>query len=154
MTRRDTSLTTTWNTTEGFFTDALGNLVQSYRISNVRNRWLGSTTSTTLRRLVYAPTLGRLLSDTTFDGVTNFEYDSAGNTRFSYRVPNILSSNATLEDRASFYGADGRLRAADYRQVVNAPPGFASPPVMAFEGIATTHSASGCWSAHAVSVTL
>ena len=131
--RRDSAGAETHRTTEGFFTDALANVVQSVRISNVRNRWLGSTSSSTgLRRFVYAPNTGRLVSDTAGDGVTNFEYDSAGNTRFRYRLRFVSEPNATFEDRASYYGADGRLRAADYRQVVNSP-GFASPTLMAFE---------------------
>jgi len=131
--RRDSAGAQTYRTTEGFFTDGLANLVQSFRMSDVRNRWLGSTSSSTgFRRFVYEPKSGRLASDTAGDGFTNFEYDSAGNTRFSYRVRFATAPNATFEDRASYYGTDGRLRAADYRQVVNSPD-FASPTLMAFE---------------------
>lgn len=103
---------------------------------NVSNRWRSATTTTTtttLHRFVYDTTrLGRLVADTAGDGITNFEYDSAGNTRFSYRVvfPNVPS--AMREDRASYYGADGRLRAADFRQLLNTPNN-AGPTVMAFE---------------------
>jgi RHS repeat-associated protein len=133
VTRRDTSVATTWTSAEGFFTDGLANFVQSVRISNIRNRWLGSTTTTALQRYVYDTThLGRLVADTAGDGVTNFEYDAAGNTRFNYRVVFTNVPSATLEDRASYYGAEGRLRAADYRQVVNGS-GYATPTIMAFE---------------------
>ena len=47
-------------------------------------------------------------------------------------MPPAAVLNTTLEDRASYYGADGRLRAADYRQLVNAT-NLAGHTLMAFE---------------------
>jgi len=135
VTRRDTATAATvWRTTEGFFTDGLANQVQSFRMSNVANRRLGSTSTTAaLRAFAYDTTrLGRLVADTAGDGVTHYEYDPAGNTSFTYRVPPAGVPNTTLEDRASYYGADGRLRAADYRQLVNAT-NLADRTLMAFE---------------------
>jgi len=47
-------------------------------------------------------------------------YDPAGNTEFSYQTYSVYATPSTsgtlLEDRASFYGADGKLRVTEYRQ--------------------------------------
>ncbi len=47
-------------------------------------------------------------------------YDPSGNTRFSYQTMWIYAvgslSGTLMEDRASYYGADGKLRASEYRQ--------------------------------------
>lgn len=127
--RRDTASTTTWTSSEKFTYDALANIVQSRTMTDIRNR-VGNASTGAGRKLVYEGLTGRLVSDTTADAITTFEYDSAGNTRFASRTARV--TGATREDRYSYYGADGRLRAADFRQVVQAA-GFASPTVMAFE---------------------
>lgn len=56
---------------------------------------------------------GRATSTGDIGGSYAFVYDSAGNTVFVYQY----GSGPTLRDRASFYGADGRLRVAESRQV-------------------------------------
>jgi RHS repeat-associated protein len=42
-------------------------------------------------------------------------YDPAGNTEFSYQSYYEAALGPLLEDRASFYGADGKLRVTEYR---------------------------------------
>ncbi len=51
---------------------------------------------------------------------TTYEYDEDGNVLFYRKQPTSSSSTAYREDRYSFYDAEGRLRAADFRFVTGA----------------------------------
>jgi RHS repeat-associated protein len=59
----------------------------------------------------YQAATGRIAVDWKGMGPTNFTYDLAGNTEF------ISKTAGGAQERASFYGADERLRAADWRFV-------------------------------------
>jgi RHS repeat-associated protein len=101
---------------ETFTNDALGNLrsmvstatVVAQGASTITNRgqaltYLGQTS----RLSKSESTIGPFVRDTTW-------FDQAGNTVFTYQ--SAFVSTATLQDRASFYDAEGRLRAADHRR--------------------------------------
>jgi RHS repeat-associated protein len=101
--------------------DALGNAYSTTDFTDV-NGSTGMKTQWGNRRYRFAPLTGGRPTGR-FRGVTDAYrtdsvwYDGAGNTVFTYQV-GPTASNAVLEDRASWYGADGQLRAAEYRRVV------------------------------------
>jgi RHS repeat-associated protein len=64
----------------------------------------------------YQPGTGRITLDAVAGGQTTFWYDAAGNTEFT---SNQGGPFGPAEERASFYAADGRLRAVDRRFVVD-----------------------------------
>lgn len=95
--------------------DALGNITSSVTVDTLRQN--GTITNTSLRGATstYQPGVGRLLSETSAQGAKTYRYDPAGNLEFYARAPATSGQLAPQEDRFSYYAADGRLRAADYR---------------------------------------
>jgi RHS repeat-associated protein len=110
---------------ERFSPDALGNVLIEADSSNIAasSGW-GSTAdySRTSRTLTYEPGTGRLAGDAVTARTDSVEYDAAGNTTLRYtkqRWARDLNGLVLppVEDRASYYAADGRLWGADYRFV-------------------------------------
>jgi RHS repeat-associated protein len=62
-----------------------------------------------------------------------FHYDAGGNEVFSTQRLLAADGSQPLRDRASFYGADGRLRASELRVVHNPGQGPTSPYSRVFE---------------------
>jgi RHS repeat-associated protein len=93
---------------EAFFYDALGNR-DSAQTDESFDTGSACGNSSEPRGSSYDSTSGRLVQDDIGGGVTTFSYDSAGNQTFSQDLvgPKI--------ERASYYGADGRVRATDSR---------------------------------------
>lgn len=108
-----TGVPVTSRVAEAFRYDALGNLL--YSESGTTREYPADPPSFFLRNkyYIYDASSGRLAL--TQEGsparVDTLFYDAAGNTRFLTQK----QVDHTYEDRASYYGADGRLRAADYR---------------------------------------
>jgi len=93
-------------TGERFTYDPLAN-----RISSEFGDTTPSTTYYEIYPSSYQAGTGRIAVDWKGMGATNFSYDLAGNTEF------ISKTAGTKQERASFYAADERLRAADWRWV-------------------------------------
>jgi RHS repeat-associated protein len=90
-------------TTEGFTLDALGNRKDGGTGDSLfHNGTFYQSVGPSSSLSSYLSGTGRI----TQSGGTHFIYDSAGNTVFTY---------GPGEERATFYGADGSLRAADWR---------------------------------------
>ena len=73
---------------------------------------------------------GRLAYTDRFPVIDTMRYDAAGNIEFSWQL--WYSSAPQIEDRASYYAADGTLRAADYR-VMTDPQAIYGPIKFTFE---------------------
>ncbi|MGH7645053.1 MAG: RHS repeat-associated core domain-containing protein, partial [Gemmatimonadales bacterium] len=97
--------------------DALGN-AQVTR-SEVRIEFSGGfDRSARLRGWGYQRGTGRLVVGTDFtDQLDTLLYDAAGNTVFTWQ--SAYTPFVRLEDRVSYYAADGTVRAADYRTMIN-----------------------------------
>lgn len=121
----------TFDGSESFSYDALGHLFYQQSIDTVSTmdgkrehrvtRYYGYSPGTD--RLVRARTVSRAPGQSTFvERVDQFWYDGSGNQEFTTQTyngagscDNQSKSNADCEDRASWYGLDGRLRAAEHR---------------------------------------
>jgi RHS repeat-associated protein len=102
-------------TAERIALDALGNTHWLYDNTNARSP-SGSGFNSLSRTLAYQNGTGRLLSISRSDRDDAYEYDAAGNTVFLWQTDYNEQLEPVLEDRASFYAMDGRLRVADYRK--------------------------------------
>ncbi len=103
----------TYETSERQQYDALGNVY-----SAVTESWKNSTSIDWLyrpRSAIYQEHTGRLLAEFSGGGDKTYGYDESGNLIFSIREDSPADSPA--EDRFTYYGADERIRAADYRFV-------------------------------------
>ena len=96
--------------------DALGNTYSHADHTNAHSP-SGSGFSLTSRTLRYQAGTGRLVSSSRSGRTDAYEYDAAGNTAFFWQADFNAQLEPVLENRASFYAMDGRLRAADYRKV-------------------------------------
>jgi RHS repeat-associated protein len=106
----------TYISRESFTLDALANLATK---NTRQERWInGYLSPGSTRNYVntYQPWTGRLTKAATVGQTDVSKYDAAGNIDF---VEGIPGHNGGYEDRASFYGADGLLRAAEYRVYPN-----------------------------------
>lgn len=103
-----------------------GTVNQSFALDPLGNNYSGSTTSTgslgfgsffaqgSNTTSTYDAATGRILTTVDAGGTHGFVYDSAGNTVFFYQS----GGSTALNDRASWYGADGQLRVAEWRQAL------------------------------------
>jgi len=115
--------------------DALGNLIRTHSIQTRTSfQWHGSTTdsSSTNRLNYYAAGTGRLNSvdDYVKSNVDTLVYDSAGSTKQMWQK---LVGRGGLENRLTYYGADGSARAADYRRFDGDPTISPNPNRFVFE---------------------
>ena len=101
-------------TKESFDADALANM----RRKDTRNeRYINGTLESGSTRMYlnqFQRGTGRLVRAERDAQSDTLKYDLAGNIEF---VEGRYRHNGTFEDRASFYGMDGMLHAADYRAV-------------------------------------
>src|SRR5207249_9233836 len=67
------------------------------------------------RIATYQSGVGRMVSEASAEGAKTYRYDPAGNLEFTMREGSGTST--PREDRFTYYGADSRARAADYRYV-------------------------------------
>ena len=103
-----------YTATESFTYDALGNFSKD---STATRYVYAGTDSTAYHYRVkgYVAGVGRLANAANPIQRDTFFYDEAGNTVFSTQSAVLPYSTANYEERASYYAADGKLRAADYR---------------------------------------
>src|SRR5688500_10164809 len=111
--------THTYVTNEQQTYDALGNMMTA---STADTSWFNTVRQRKTwrqRTLAYSAGVGRLTSET--GGLTKaYRYDPAGNTVLWMAAPSGgRGAPASAEARASYYGADGRVRAADYRVITD-----------------------------------
>ena len=106
--------TVMYTVTENYDYDALAN----FRYSKATTEQSGFSSSTRQRSQAYAAQVGRLAREwgSSSGVIDTFYYDAAGNTEFTTQTAQS-SGSGPFADRASFYGADGTLRAADARQL-------------------------------------
>jgi RHS repeat-associated protein len=114
--------------TEMFSGDPMGNnYYSSNEITEGQNLGWGthwSSAAWTDADMTFGAGTGRIQSSVTAGGTFGFVYDSAGSTRFVYET----APGNSLMDRASYHGADGRLRAAESRGAFTTNPGNWTSP--------------------------
>jgi RHS repeat-associated protein len=105
--------------------DALGNLVNTHYVRG-QNQGNGQYTRTneSHRGNIYEPETGRLVAvlDYAKSARDTIRYDSAGSITGTWQVSVGLQTTG-MEDRLSYYAADGAVRAADYRRADGTPTG-------------------------------
>lgn len=116
-------------TVETFTLDALGNRTFGETRDTTRTNGQVSSTHYSQHISTYQAGTGRITLDAVPSGATTFSYDAAGNTEFT---TNQGFNHGSAEERATFYGADGRPRAVDWRFVVD-PQVFTTPAKYAFD---------------------
>lgn len=123
-----------FGSSEAFLNDALGNMYQSNSIGteSAQNGTLVEGDTALVSLADFAVGTGRLeLSDHGGVTIDSALYDASGNTEFTRDVAYTTAAPAPLAERASFYDAENRLRAADYRTELNANAPV--PPSKVFE---------------------
>jgi RHS repeat-associated protein len=103
-------------TVETFTLDALGNRTFGETRDTTRTNGQVSSTSYSNHISQYQAATGRITLDAVVGGQTTYTYDLAGNTEFT---SNPGGQFGPAQERATFYGADGTARAADWRWVAN-----------------------------------
>jgi YD repeat-containing protein len=99
--------------------DALGNMATAATADTSFFNNVAQQKNWRPRTLTYASGVGRLTAETGGSAKT-YRYDAEGNTVFSTKAPSGgQASPNSDEDRATYYAADGRVRAADYRFIRN-----------------------------------
>lgn len=105
-------------TGETFGYDALGNQHRTATADTVRYRCAYTQGFARDRRFAYQAGTGRLMQTTHSDQRDTTYYDASGNAEFvTQSWWRQLFAGAKLQDRAAYYGADGKLYAADTRSV-------------------------------------
>ncbi len=113
--------------------DALGNITHSIARTRLWSS-LGDKRTSRVQSHGYVRGTGRLAWSSSDYGRDTLHYDGAGNLIFQTRTPSAALVSS-YQDRASFYGADGKLRAADFRTLNNSgniDPDYA-PYISTFE---------------------
>lgn len=116
--------------------DARYTAVETFSFDALANRYYGETrttftapnhSSSTFSRhgSAYAPATARLTRDTLPNlTITRYTYDAGGSTEFTSNPGNQLTSSSA-EERATFYAADGTVRAVEWRWVSDVSQFFA-----------------------------
>jgi RHS repeat-associated protein len=116
-------------TSDSMANDALGNrLNEDAKATTTLNGFPHSNNHNGLSG--YHANTGRLAYTARPSARDTMRYDAAGNIEFSWQLPGQGASQ--IEDRASYYAADGTLRAADYR-VEDSPQEVVAPIKFTFE---------------------
>jgi RHS repeat-associated protein len=104
-------VTARYSTGEQQTYDALGNFATGLTVDTAK---FGTNVTTTRweRSHRYSAGVGRLVAEIGVGANKSYVYDPAGNVEFSMRA---VSSTTRGEDRFSYYAANERVRAADYR---------------------------------------
>ena len=123
-----------FDTNENFTNDGLADL--TYARTRIDRLVLASgqpprteSLSDTYRTQVYQAGTGRLLSAILPNQRDTLVYDGGGNTIFSTQA--LFGTGSSLNDRASYYAAGGKVAAAEYRTYVTC--GNACPYTRVFE---------------------
>jgi RHS repeat-associated protein len=111
------NVTDTYATGEQQSYDALGNMYSALTVDTTWYNGQFASASWRNRVATFQSGVGRQLLEATAQGTKTYRYDPAGNLEFTTLDGGV--SGAPREDRFSYYGADSRLRAADYRFVLN-----------------------------------
>ncbi len=124
---------TAFNNSEQMQLDALGNTFRATTTTSGGNSASWDLTSGT-RTLQYMTNgTARLQTVQSTSKTDRFLYDAAGNTEFTYQSL-TTQPVVTLDDRASFYGADNKLRAVDHRVLTTLQgPSVTRPAEFTFE---------------------
>jgi len=101
---------------ETFSLDALGNIRRADAATRVWNGPQNYQTVASLKLDEYEAGVGRLARQQADQAIDTLVYDETGNTIWMSTVHN---NGTAYQDRASYYGADGRLVAADRRSLNN-----------------------------------
>ena len=117
-------------TDDAFHYDAFGNATWNQHVDSSYANGTYTGSNTIFRFTNYWPGTGRLAYANTTYLEDTVRYDAAGNTEFKWQK--FASGAPNEEDRASYYAADGQLRAADYRSQ-DSPNGFKFPIRWVFE---------------------
>jgi RHS repeat-associated protein len=116
-------------TSDSMANDALGNrLNEDAKATTTLNGFPHSNNHNGLSG--YHANTGRLAYTARPSARDTMRYDAGGNIEFSWQLPGQDASQ--IEDRASYYAADGTLRAADYRVMEN-PQAIYGPIKFTFE---------------------
>jgi RHS repeat-associated protein len=94
--------------------DGIANILSTTTVDTLRLNGVPAERSRRVSTSTYQTGVGRLLSELSAQGGKTYRYDPAGNLEFTMRQPSG-GTPAPSEDRFSYYAADGRVRAADYR---------------------------------------
>ena len=114
--------------------DALGNMNQTAAADTLWYRCGWQRRSSNDRSWGYVPGVGRLAWNQNLYQRDTTHFDLAGNAVFETQAwYQQYASGASLRDRASYYGADGVLRAADSRTVADPSVVMGSQFTTAFE---------------------
>jgi RHS repeat-associated protein len=124
-------VTDTYATHEQQSYDALGNMFSASTADTIWSNGTSPRATLRDRTATYQVNVGRLLSELSVQGAKTYRYDAGGNLEFTMR--NGAGTIYPCEDRFTYYGADSRVRAADYRTVSPCAPDGASPEKWVFE---------------------
>jgi YD repeat-containing protein len=108
------SLPEQFSTGEQLTYDGLGNIAARVTVDTLRLNGVPAEQSRRVGTSTYQQQVGRLLQENSPQGNTTYRHDASGNVEFTMREPSG-SQPSPLEDRFTYYGADERARAADYR---------------------------------------
>jgi RHS repeat-associated protein len=97
--------------------DALGNLTFAVTADTSTYNGIVQSAHRRTRSQTHAPGVGRLVLESGVDVDGTYVYDADGNLQFSMREAGQFDDPS--EDRFTYYAADGRVRAADYRYLRN-----------------------------------
>jgi hypothetical protein len=100
-----------------FTNDAIGNVRTLATLDSVRINGVHQGSTSRSRSQTYDFATARLNGSHDVGSNDTTWYDAAGNGTFTYQRG--YTPSAAVNDRASFYDADGRLRAADFRRSEN-----------------------------------
>ena len=107
-----------YSVSETFTYDGIGNRAHGNRSSSISASIGCNTSETRSSGFKYTPGTGRLANDTLGWGVTSYTYSAAGDIEYSQNL------GSPAEERASYYAADGTLRAVDFRRATGPQTSF------------------------------
>ncbi len=103
---------------ETFKYDGQGNRYRGDRTEAITESGGCSSSSGWGSGSAFAPGIGRLTKDTLTSGVTTYTYNAAGDIEFTQNL------GGPAQEQASYYGADGKVRAVDSRRAAGPNPQF------------------------------
>jgi RHS repeat-associated protein len=95
--------------------DALGNIASALTVDTLRRNGIVAQNSRRGRTATYQANVGRLLSESSAEGSKRYTYDPSGNLEFSIREEATSQDPQPREDRFTYYDAQERARAVDFR---------------------------------------
>ncbi len=110
--------TTRYAVAETFKYDGLGDRYRADKAEAITVVLGCATASTSFDGSAFTPGTGRLMKDTIPGGVTSYTYNEAGDLEFSQNL------GGPAQEQASYYAADGKLRAVDSRRAAGPHTNF------------------------------